>query len=191
MRRRTRPRPLHLALLLLAVVAAVTLPPHPPAAHATHSEPEACTGYVRTAVEVTTSGAVYESQTNACLGISTYTPASMPTDAIVRKRCLRNGATWDGCRWSNQLLILQGYGGSPVAWYGVLNSSWCAPCSNTWLTDSGRQYTGIYDFNKPGQAWAQAARSKSQGGGVRILLADGNSVAKSESSRYSQELYVP
>jgi hypothetical protein len=181
-------------LLILAAVL-VTLGLHAAPAAANHAAPEQCSGYFTTAAHTTAGGNLYESKTNICMGISTYTTSSMDTDAIVRKQCYRNGVAYGdgtgGCRWSSRV-ELHGYGpiGGSNVWYEVAVNDWCVTCGGTYVQDSGRVYTGRFDFNHPGSDLLKA-RSKSEGGDVRFYLADGTTVLKTEQSLYSTEVYVP
>lgn len=183
-------------IVALAVGLAIDFGPATVPAEASHSAPEQCSGYTSTASYITAAGNVYQSRTNVCLGINPYTTTNATFDGVVRKQCFRNGIPYGdgtgGCRWTNRV-ELHYFDTDDNTWKDIfsLANEWCVTCGGTYVQDSGRHWTGSVNLNSSAWNDAGASRSKSEGGQVRIYLADGSTRLLNESSVYSKEIFVP
>jgi hypothetical protein len=141
---------------------------------------ESCTGEQQTAFHVTAAGNLYEDTVNVCVGVPVQGADFWTVEGVVRHRCYRNAAIYDGCRWTSTVETQWKLENIPD-WHVHSSVGWCVPCGTPettgWRTDSGREWAGHLDDHD-----LMRVRGKSEAGQVRFLLADGTEVLKNMSS---------
>jgi hypothetical protein len=154
-----------------------------------YSDPLYCSGYATLASHKTAAGNVYSTQGNVCLYYLQLEPSQWGT--VTRYKCYRNGQLYGdgtgGCRWTWN----QAFQTSPdsTSWTTRQSQDWCVTCGGTYVSDTGRNWGNTYSVGRT-YIRGVSRSSASTADQVRFYLADGTTVLKNMSDRFSHVGYV-
>lgn len=168
-------RIIRLAAMLASVLVVGLALASPASAHSSSTiHSTTCTGYKQVGYYVDGLGHRYESLRNLCVATYSVDPFHEYSndEAVIHEKCYVDGSVYDGCRWAGYVNFQDSSCASGCTWNNRVQTSWCAPCDSTWLTDSGQKFSGHWSrltqwFGR-GKGFSVDVRFKLLGGGDHL-----------------------